>query len=74
MFRHLERCWSYQALSYAEAEDVLRIMIARREREGSPPIVLGDEEAQRFLAALENPAAFKPGLRRLVDRPRILSA
>ena len=61
-------------LSDAEAEDALRIMVARREDEISPRIVLSDEEAQRFLDALENPSAFEPGLRRLVERPRMLGA
>lgn len=35
-------------------------------------ITLSDEEAQRFLDALDNPARFEPGLRRLADRPRVL--
>lgn len=61
-------------LSEAEAEDALRVMVARREHEVSPQIVLGDDEAQRFLDALENPAAFEPGLRRLAARSRTLGA
>jgi uncharacterized protein (DUF1778 family) len=58
-------------LSETEAEDALR-MIARREHEVAPQVVLSDDEAQRFLDALENPAAFEPGLRRLADRSRVL--
>jgi len=69
---HLHRL--VDELSDAEAEDALRIMVARREDEMSPRIVLSDEEAQRFLDALENPSAFEPGLRRLVERPRVLGA
>jgi uncharacterized protein (DUF1778 family) len=61
-------------LSDAEAEDALRVMVARREHEISPRIVVDDDEAQRFLAALEAPAAFEPGLRRLTERPRTLGA
>jgi Protein of unknown function (DUF1778) len=60
--------------SEAEAEDALRAMIARRERKVTPQVVLSDDEAQRFLDALENPAASEPGLRRLVDRPRVIGA
>ncbi len=59
-------------LSDAEAEAALRIMVERREHDVEPRIVLSDEEAQRFLDALENPSAFVPGLRRLTDRPRVL--
>jgi uncharacterized protein (DUF1778 family) len=61
-------------LSDAEAEDTLRVMVARREHEVSPRIVLGDDEAQRFLDALDSPSAFEPGLRRLVERSRTLGA
>lgn len=35
-------------------------------------IVLDDEEAARFLDALDHPERFEPGLRRLVERPSIL--
>jgi hypothetical protein len=59
-------------LSDAEAEDALRVMVARREHEISPRIVLDDDEAERFLDALENPAAFEPGPRRLTERSRLL--
>jgi hypothetical protein len=69
---HLHRL--VDELSDAEAEDALRIMVARLEDEVSPRIVLSDEEAQRFLHALEDPSAFEPGLRRLVERPRVLGA
>lgn len=61
-------------LSDAEAEDALRVMVARREHEISPRIVLDDDEAQLFLSALEDPAAFEPGLRRLTERARTLGA
>lgn len=61
-------------LSDAEAEDALRVMVARREHEVSPRIVLGDDEAQRFLDALDDPTAFEPGLRRLTERSRTLGA
>lgn len=61
-------------LSDAEAEDALRVMVARREHEVSPRIVLGDDEAQRFLDALEEPVGFEPGLRRLTERSRTLGA
>jgi uncharacterized protein (DUF1778 family) len=61
-------------LSDAEAEDALRVIVARREHEVSPRLVLDDEEAQRFLDALEDPAAFEPGLRRLAERSRTLGA
>jgi hypothetical protein len=61
-------------LSDTEAEDALRIIVARREHDVSPHILLSDEEAQRFLDALEDPSAFEPGLRRLADRPRVLGA
>jgi uncharacterized protein (DUF1778 family) len=67
---HLHRL--VDELSDAEAEDALRVMVARLEDEVSPRIVLSDEEAQRFLDALEDPSAFEPGLRRLVERPRVL--
>jgi hypothetical protein len=69
---HLHRL--VDELSDAEAEDALRIMVARLENEVSPRIVLSDEEAHRFLDALENPSAFEPGLRRLVERPGVLGA
>lgn len=59
-------------LSDAEAEDALRVMVARREHEVSPRVVLDDDKAQRFLDALEDPAAFEPGLRRLTERSRTL--
>lgn len=59
-------------LSEAEAEDALRVMVARREHEASPRIVLDDHEAERFLDALADPAAFEPGLRRLAERSRTL--
>jgi len=61
-------------LSDAEAEDALRVMVARREHEVSPRVMLDDEEAQRFLDALEDAAAFEPGLRRLTERSRTLGA
>jgi hypothetical protein len=61
-------------LTDAEAEDALRVMVARREDEVSPRIVLSDDEAQRFLDALEQPSSFEPGLRRLAERPRVLGA
>ncbi len=61
-------------LSDAEAEDALRVMVARREHEVSSRIVLGDDEAQRFLDALDSPAAFESGLRRLAERSRTLGA
>lgn len=61
-------------LSDAEAEDALRVMVARREHEVSPRIVLGEDEAQRFLDALDDPAAFEPGLRRLTERSPTLGA
>jgi len=59
-------------LSDAEAEDALRVMVARREHEVSPQVVLDHVEAQRFLDALEDSAAFEPGLRRLTERSRTL--
>lgn len=59
-------------LTDAEAEDVLRVMAAQSDHEVLPRIVLSDDEAQRFLDALEDPSAFDTGLRRLVDRPRVL--
>ena len=61
-------------LSDAEAEDALRVMVSRREHEVSPRILLGDDEAQRFLDALDDPAAFESGLRRLTERSRTLGA
>ena len=61
-------------LSEAEAEDALRVIAARREHEISPRIVLDDAEAERFLDALDSPAAFEPGLQRLVERSRTLGA
>jgi uncharacterized protein (DUF1778 family) len=61
-------------LSDAEAEDALRVIVARREHEVSPRLVLDDDEAQRFLNALENSAAFEPGLRRLAERSHTLGA
>ena len=61
-------------LSEAEAEDALRVIVARREHEVSPRLVLDEDEAQRFLDALEEPAAFEPGLRRLTERSRTLGA
>lgn len=59
-------------LTDAEAEDALCIMAASRDHEVSRRLVLSDDEAQRFLDALEDPSAFETGLRRLVDRPRVL--
>jgi uncharacterized protein (DUF1778 family) len=50
------------------------VIVARREHEVSPRLVLDDDEAQRFLDALEDPAAFEPGLRRLAERSRTLGA
>ena len=61
-------------LSDAEAEDALRVMVARREHEISSRIVLDDDEAQQFLDALDDPAAFEPGLRQLAERSRTLGA
>ena len=49
---------------------------ARREAEQvmaeSTAISLDEAEAKRFLAALEDPAPFEPGLRSLLDRPSVL--
>jgi len=49
---------------------------ARREAEQvlaeQTRIVLNDEESERFLAALEEPAAFEPGLRALTAHPSVL--
>lgn len=59
-------------LSGAEAQDALRLMVARREQAVSPRIVLGDDEAERLLDALEDPVAFEPGLQRLTERSRAL--
>ncbi len=51
---------------------------ARREAEQvmaeSTTISLDEEEAKRFLAALDNPASFEPGLRSLLERPSVLGA
>ena len=35
-------------------------------------ISLNEEEARRFLAALDDPSSFEPGLRALVERPSVL--
>ncbi len=51
------------ALCLAEAEQVLA------ERTS---IVLDSEEAVRFLAALDDPASFEPGLSALTERPSVL--
>ena len=49
---------------------------ARREAEQvlaeRTSIVLDSEEAVRFLAALDDPAAFEPGLSALTERPSVL--
>lgn len=37
-------------------------------RQLSVRIVLDDTEGRDFLAALEDPSAFEPGLRRLIER------
>lgn len=63
-------------LSEGEAQAALHL-IASRRADADPPeepvaIVLDDAEAQRFLDALDDPAAFEPGLRRLVERPGVL--
>lgn len=58
-------------LSEVEAEDALRVIAARRgERTDGGPvqIVLDEQEAARFLRALDDPGAFEPGLRRLAKR------
>ena len=47
------------------AEEVL----AERSR-----ITLDDEEAARFLAAIDHPERFEPGLQRLAARPSVLPA
>jgi uncharacterized protein (DUF1778 family) len=51
---------------------------ARREAEQvlaeSATISLNEEEAKRFLAALDDPASFEPGLRSLLERPSVLGA
>jgi len=63
-------------LSEGEAQDALQLIASRRADAELPEepvaIVLDDEEAQRFLNALDNPTAFEPGLRRLVERPGVL--
>jgi uncharacterized protein (DUF1778 family) len=63
-------------LTDVEAEQALQVIASRRERatqvELSSSIVLDDAQAQRFLDALDTPAGFEPGLRRLAERPRVL--
>jgi uncharacterized protein (DUF1778 family) len=55
----------YRRAARASAEEVL----AERSR-----IVLNDEEAARFLDALDHPERFKAGLAWLADRPSVLPA
>lgn len=57
----------FRQAARSHAEQVL----AERTR-----ITLADEEAQRFLSALEdpNPERFDPGLRRLAQRRRVLGS
>lgn len=43
-------------------------VLAERSR-----VVLGDEDAARFLAALDHPERFEPGLKWLAERPSVLS-
>ena len=63
-------------LSEVEAAEALRVIAARHAEAvdlGEPAaVVLDDAEAQRFLDALDAPASFEAGLRRLVERPRVL--
>lgn len=63
-------------LSEGEAADALRIIAARHPDteapDGAVAVVLDDEEARRFLDALDNPASFEAGLRHLAQRPRVL--
>ncbi|MCK9250908.1 MAG: DUF1778 domain-containing protein [Solirubrobacteraceae bacterium] len=64
-------------LSELEAEDALRVIAARRGDAATMErrrIVLDDEQAARFLDALDAPGRFEPGLRRLVDRAATLDA
>jgi uncharacterized protein (DUF1778 family) len=53
----------YRRAARASAEEVL----AERSR-----IVLNDDEAARFLDALDHPERFEPGLAWLADRPSVL--
>lgn len=53
----------YRQAARARAEEIL---------EEQARLVLDDEEAARFLDALDHPARFEPGLRRLVERPSVL--
>lgn len=59
-----------------EAEQALQVIASRREHaaqaELPSSIVLNEAQAQRFLDALDAPAGFEPGLRRLAERPRVL--
>ncbi|TMK39941.1 MAG: DUF1778 domain-containing protein [Actinobacteria bacterium] len=53
----------YRQAARASAEEVL----AERSR-----VVLDDDEAARFLDALDHPERFEDGLRRLAQRPPVL--
>lgn len=63
-------------LTDVEAEQALHVIASRREHaaqaELPSSIVLDEAQAQRFLDALDTPAGFEPGLRRLAERPRVL--
>jgi uncharacterized protein (DUF1778 family) len=63
-------------LSEVEAAEALRVIAERHaepiEVESQSAIALDDEEARRFLNALDAPESFEPGLRRLVERPSVL--
>ncbi len=54
----------YRQAARARAEEIL----AERSH-----VVLDDEEAERFLEALDHPERFEAGLRELAARPRLLS-
>lgn len=55
----------YRQAARARAEEIL----AERSR-----VVLDDDEAERFLEALDHPERFEAGLRELAERPRVLPA
>lgn len=63
-------------LTDVEAGQALQVIASRREnaaQAGLPfSIVLGEAQARRFLDALDAPAGFEAGLRRLAGQPRVL--
>lgn len=54
----------YRQAARARAEEIL---------EERSHVVLDDDEAERFLEALDHPERFETGLRELAARPRVLS-